>query len=433
MKKMFLFGVMVLFIAIPIYFWMPGFLAVTELTDYPCAIGRILALIGFVLVLFQVALTSRLPWLERTFGLDKLVGVHRVVGVTGFSFMLAHPILHSLSDLLALGTVVLKWPMIFGLTALLIALVTAGSAILYGKLHLKYETWKGMHWFNFILPPLIFTHSLLLGSDIGSQPPLLIYWLFLGGLYVLLVASIIWDRTRVRQHPFQITEVVQETHDTWSLHFKGGPVDHKPGQFAMVSLFHNGRATEPHPFTVASSPTGGNLAISVKAVGDFTSTIKDITPADRAYIGGPYGSFSFLDHDAPNLVFIAGGIGITPFMSMLRYMLDKKLERNVLLIWGNKTEKDIAFRDELEKIAAAMPTLHVVHVLSNQPDWSGEKGYVDVALLRKYLDGVATPQVFVCGPPVMMTKVIRALRQFNMPKKRIHYEQFALAGNPASH
>jgi predicted ferric reductase len=131
MKKWFLYGAMALFIAIPIIFWMPGFLAVTELTDYPCAIGRIIALIGFVLVLFQVALTSRLPWLERAFGLDKLVGVHRVVGVTGFSFMLSHPILHSLSDLLALGTVELKWPMIFGLTALLVVLVTAGSAILY--------------------------------------------------------------------------------------------------------------------------------------------------------------------------------------------------------------------------------------------------------------------------------------------------------------
>jgi predicted ferric reductase len=181
---------------------------------------------------------------------------------------------------------------------------------------------------------------------------------------------------------------------------------------------------------MASSPTSGELAISIKAVGDFTSSIKDTTAADSAFIGGPYGSFSFLDHDATNLVFIAGGIGITPFMSMLRYMADKKLDRNILLMWGNKTEKDIAFRDELERIGVAMPTLRVVHVLSNQPDWSGEKGYVDVDLLRKYLDGVVNPQVFVCGPPIMMTKVIHALQQLNMPKKRIHFEQFALAGNP---
>jgi predicted ferric reductase len=426
MKKWILVGVLALFIAIPIIFWMPRFLAVSDLTDYPCAIGRIFALVGMVLVLFQITLSSRLPWLERNLGLDKLLGVHRTAGVTGFAFMLSHPFLHFSSDLLALGTVILKWPMIIGLTALLVVIATAGSSILYGRLHLKYGVWKKMHWLNFILLPVIFTHSLLLGSDLGSQPPLLVFWLFLGALYVFLVAAIIWDRINVRRHPFQVTEVVQETPDIWSIHFKGRPVDYKPGQFAILSLLRPGLAPEPHPFTVASSPTSGDLAISIKAVGDFTSTIKNTSNTDQAYISVPYGTFSFLDHDARNLVFIAGGIGITPFMSMLRYMVDKKLERNVLLLWGNKTERDIAFRGELEQMAAAMPTLRIIHVISNQPDWSGEKGYIDGSLLHKYLDGFGNPQIFVCGPPVMMTKVIRLLRQFDVPKAHIHYERFAL-------
>ncbi len=426
MKKWILFGVLALLIAIPFIFWLPGFLAVSALTDYPCAIGRMLGLAGFVLVLFQITLSSRLPLLERNLGLDKLLGVHRMAGIIGFAFMLSHPVLHFSSDLLAMGTVILKWPMIFGLTALLLVIVTAGSAILYGRLHLNYGTWKKMHWLNFILLPVIFTHSLLLGSDIGSQPPLRVFWLILGALYLLLVATIIADRIRVRRHPFQVTEVVQETHDTWSLHFKGKPMIYNPGQFAILSLIRQGFAPEAHPFTVASSPTAGDLAISVKAVGDFTSTIKDTKIADQAYIGAPYGTFSFLDHDAPNLVFIAGGIGITPFMSMLRYMVDKKLERNILLLWGNKTENDIAFRGELQQMVAVMPTLRVVHVLSHQPDWPGEKGYIDGNLLKKYLDGFENPQVFVCGPPVMMTKVIRLLRQSGVPKARIHYERFAL-------
>ncbi len=426
MKKWILFGVLALFIVIAIIFWIPGFLAVSDLTDYPCAIGRGLALVGFILVLFQVTLSSRLPWLERNLGLDKMLGVHRIVGVTGLAFMVSHPVFHFSSDLLAMGTVILKWPMIFGLIALILVIITAGSAILYGRLRLKYGTWKNMHWFSFILLPLIFTHSLLLGSDIASQPPLRVFWLSLGALYLFLVAAIIWDRIRVRRHPFQVTEVVQETPDVWSLHFKGGPVDYKPGQFAILSLLRQGLAPEPHPFTVASSPTSGDLAISVKAVGDFTSTIKDTTPSDRAYIGVPYGTFSFLDHDAPNLVFIAGGIGITPFMSMLRYMLDKKLERNVLLLWGNKTDRDIAFRGELEQMSAAMPTLRVVHVMSEQKDWPGEKGYIDTPLLQKYLDGFENPEIFVCGPPVMTTKVIRSLRQLGAPKARIHSERFAL-------
>ena len=77
-------------------------------------------------------------------------------------------------------------------------------------------------------------------------------------------------------------------------------------------------------------------------------------------------------------------------------------------------------------MVAARPALRIVHVLSNQPDWPGEKGYVDLELLRKYLDGYENAQFFVCGPPVMMTKVIRALKQAGVPKARIHYERFAL-------
>ncbi len=194
----------------------------------------------------------------------------------------------------------------------------------------------------------------------------------------------------------------------------------------MLSLLHNGRRAEPHPFTISSSPTSGDLSVSVKAVGDFTSTVKDATPADGAIVDMPYGTFSFLNYDAPNLVFIAGGIGITPFISMLRYMVDKKLERNVILIWGNKTEKDIAFKAELVQMDAAMPSLRIIHVLSNQPEWPGEKGYVTAGLLRKHLEGIENPQIFVCGPPVMMTKVVGALKQVGVPKERIHFERFAL-------
>lgn len=111
-----------------------------------------------------------------------------------------------------------------------------------------------------------------------------------------------------------------------------------------------------------------------------------LTPDLKPFYGGtyfPHGIFGFLDHDAPNLIFIAGGIGITPFMSMLRYIHDRKLKRNITLIWGNKTERDIVFRDELEKITMGMPSLKVIHVMSEQDDWPGEKGLIDAEKLRK--------------------------------------------------
>ena len=425
MKKWMLFGALGLALAIPFAFWIPGFL-MAELGDYPCAFGRLFGLTGFTLILFQVGLSSRLPLFERGLGQDKLMGMHRFAGLFGFSFMAAHPVFHFTSDLINLGTVLLKWQMIFGLIALILAVLTVGSAILFHRLRLKYGKWKDLHWVNYIILPVVFIHSMLLGSDIAAQPALRYYWLFLWGVFTLLVGAILYYRLRVSDHPYQVTEVVQESHDTWSLHFKGNAVDHKPGQFAILSLLRKGEKPEMHPFTVASSPTSGDLAVSIKAVGDFTSTVKDASPGDQAIISVPYGTFSFLVHDAPNLVFIAGGIGITPFMSMLRYMVDKKIKRNVLLLWGNKTEQDIAFKDELDHMVKVLPALHVVHVLSGQPEWKGEKGYVDESVLRKYLVGFDNPQFFVCGPPVMMDKVIKVIRQLGAPKDRIHFERFAL-------
>jgi predicted ferric reductase len=426
MKKWMLYGGLGVALVIPLALWIPGFLATTGLGDMPCAFGRLFGLTGFTLALFQVGLSSRLPLFEKGIGLDKMMVAHRFAGLFGFSFMLAHPVFHFSSDLLNLGTILLRWEMIFGLIALILILLTVGSAILFKKLRMKYGSWKGLHWVNFFLIPIVFIHSMLLGSDIASQPLLKYWWILLGVVYVALVTAIIADRIKARRHPYQVTEVVRETPDTWSLHFKGPSLDYKPGQFAILSLHREGQKPEPHPFTVASSPTGKDLSVSVKAVGDFTSTIKETTTADRAVISAPFGTFSFLNYDAPNLVFIAGGIGITPFMSMLRYIVDQKIKRNVLLLWGNKTEKDIAFRNELNKMSALMPDLRVVHVLSNQPDWMGEKGYIDEDLLQKYLEEFDNPQFFVCGPPVMMDKVVKQLMRMKIPENRIHFERFTL-------
>ena len=425
MKKWFLYGGLVVALAIPLALWLPGYLQAGP-GDFPCEFGRLFGLTGFTLALFQVGLSSRLKIFERGMGLDKLMGAHRLAGLFGFSFMLAHPVFHFTSDFINLGYPVLKWPMLLGLGAFLLAILTIGTAILFKKIKIRYGTWKGLHWVNFFLIPIVFTHSMLLGTDINAQPLLKYWWIVLGAAYIALVTAIVVDRIKARRHPYQVTEVVKETPDTWSLHLKGPAVDHKPGQFAILTLHREGQKPEAHPFTLASSPLEKDLSVSVKAVGDFTSTIKDTTTADRAVISAPFGTFSFLNYDAPNLVFIAGGIGITPFMSMLRYMAAQNIKRNVLLLWGNKTEHDIAFRNELNKISARMPTFRMVHVLSSQPDWVGEKGYIDQALLQKYLDGFDNPQFFVCGPPVMMDKMVKTLLDMKVPENRIHFERFAL-------
>jgi len=123
---------------------------------------------------------------------------------------------------------------------------------------------------------------------------------------------------------------------------------------------------------------------------------------------------------------IAGGVGITPMMSMLRYLADTKDKRRVTLIWANRTKKDIFFWMELETLRKTMRDLRVYHLLSEE-QWEGLTGVVDESLLTEVLtdeDGKA--EFFLCGPPGMMHSVKRTLRKLGLPGRQIHTERFSL-------
>jgi len=434
MKKALMIILMAGFIILPMIIWSrtlyfnaSGGLPINiYLGIYIYDFGRLLALIGFMLIFFQYVLSSRIRFIERTVGLDKIMRLHRIFGIVGLVMILFHPSATFIGNFLQGQDQLFFHPLkIVGLVALLLLCLMAGIAILYKYVNIKYETWKNVHRFIYIVFPIAFFHSLRLGSD-TQKLSLKIFWWILFGLYLIILIYKIAMRFYIRSRPFNITRVLQETHDIWSLFFKGKIKSYKPGQFLFIQLIRNGKVSESHPFTISSSPTRDELSISVKSVGDFTSTIKNCKPSELAYIDMPYGVFSFLNYDAKNFVFIAGGIGITPFISMLRYIYDTKLEKNITLIWGNKTSEDIAFRDELERMASEMPSFKIIHVMSSQQDWQGEKGFINAEKIKKHVSDFKDTQFFVCGPPIMMKNVIRDLKQLGVTKNHIHYERFAL-------
>jgi ferredoxin-NADP reductase len=147
-------------------------------------------------------------------------------------------------------------------------------------------------------------------------------------------------------------------------------------------------------------------------------------------VQAPFGRFSYLLHpDERDLVFIAGGIGITPLMSMLRHMRREGSGHDVLLLYGNVGERDIVFREELANIqAGTAPRLQVVHVLSRAgAEWQGERGRIDAAMIRKYASGdLAARSFYLCGPPPMMAALIASLSAMGVPPRKIRSERFAL-------
>ena len=165
----------------------------------------------------------------------------------------------------------------------------------------------------------------------------------------------------------------------------------------------------------------------IKEAGDFTNYLSKAKPGDKAFLEGPYGVFTMDPKAQRRAVFIVGGIGITPILSMIRSRLDQHNECPMWLIYANKSEEEIIMRNTLEAFTEKLP-LQVIHVLSDpSEDWMGESGYVDGDLLDDYLPEDAEDiDYFVCGPPPMMDLVEPELQKRCVHSRRLYSERFNL-------
>ena len=170
------------------------------------------------------------------------------------------------------------------------------------------------------------------------------------------------------------------------------------------------------------------MGFMIKSVGDWTERIKALTAGTRVYVDGPYGIFSTDQHDAPGYVFIAGGSGVAPVLSMLETLADREDRRPLQLFYGNWRWETVIYRDQLEVLASRL-NLDLVHVLESPPDrWDGETGYVTPDVLERHLPEARTEYVyFICGPIIMIDNVEKALLNLGVPHNQIHAERYDLA------
>ena len=403
-------------------------------------IGRSLGLLAFGLLIMQVALAARLKWTERPFGLNLMFPFHRRMGVFIACILIAHPMVMAAS-----GD---GWPLLIGLdqpwniwiakAALLLLLVNTVISVYRVSLGLKFESWRLLH--DLLGPTtillLVFLHSWFTGTDLTALP-LRVLWVVLWAGAVLLFGYHRFLRPWwLGRHPYRVTEVRQETSDVWTLRFVPPPerrrFDFLPGQFQFVTLKRGrGLPVEEHHFTISSSPLDRTSHSStIKASGDFTASIGQTKPGDLAVIQAPFGRFSaVLLPEVQDLVFIAGGIGITPLISNLRYMRDTRAEKRVLLLYSIRTEDGIVFREELEQIAAGVtPELEIAYILTQAHAlWEGEQGRLDREKIKRLCgDRLTKSTFFLCSPPPMLKDMLAILRDLGVPAGRISYEYFSL-------
>lgn len=416
--------------------------AVGHAGDRLARIGTNLALTGFAMVCLQFVISARIRWVERPFGLDALLRFHRRSGVWAGVFLIAHPLLliagESKPDLLY--SLDAPWFIWFGRIAVLVLIVQILASIFRAAIRLGFEAWRRLHhlaaWSILILG---FTHGWVAGSAFAALP-LRIYWIALG--FVAAGAAVWhkwWRPAELREHRYRVASVKAETASVRTITLEpeegGQAPDFLPGQFHFLTPVETIAAVpaEEHPFTISSCPTKRRrISSTIKDSGDFTSRIADVRPGDHFTVHGPFGRFSHLLHPPEKrLLFIAGGIGITPLMSMLRHMRnERRADLSVTLLYANKSKEGIVFESELAEIADGdCPGLKVVHVLSEPGDgWGGETGHIDLELILRHFgpDDFAGGGVYLCAPPKMIAEISEGLAGIGIPKNRIHHEAFEL-------
>ena len=288
-------------------------------------IGVDCAVVAFTILALQFVISARLRWLEAPFGLDVVLRFHRAMAMVAMSLLCIHPLLVASDEGWGLLTSWrVRWPLWAGRLALLFLFAHIAVAIFRHVIRLRYETWRLLHnVVAFLLLGLAFLHSLALGNDFESKAARIVWGV------LPLIAWSAWFYGRLARpwlsgcSSYRVVSVATETPMVWTLTlepFLTRPLHYAPGQFLFLRLHDSSVLPEEHPFSIASSPSpDGLISLTIKEIGDFTSTVGRIKPGDLATVHGPFGRFSHVLHsNDDDLVFVAAGIGITPLMSMLR-------------------------------------------------------------------------------------------------------------------
>lgn len=384
--------------------------------------SQITGLLGFSLFAITFILAARIKWLEQYFGgLDKMYHTHHQMAKVAFFLLLFHPILlagrwipQDISKALWYFFPVHRRIAIdLGSWALwgLIILMLVTLAI-----KLPYDKWKLSHKFMGVVFIIGALHVFTLEELVFASPALFIYLLLLSiaAISAWIYKSFLLEYF-IEKHRFQVANIDRLSEEVMEITLKSDKaVKFVPGQFYFFTFVAPDITRESHPYTVCSAQDQNRIKIMVKTLGDYTRDLyQKLDTGTTALLEGPYGQFDFT-HEITNQVWIAGGVGIAPFLSWVRNLRDQSSEVNVDLYYCVDTEKEAVHLDEL-KVFEERSTKFKVHLIC-----ADREGFLSACEIPE----LAEKAVFICGPKAMREKLLKECKTKNIPKDKIHFEDF---------
>ena len=396
--------------------------------------GKVVGLTAAVLLFFQVVPVARFKYLDRIFALNRIYHAHRINGIAIAVLALLHPFMILAAENFTLFTLEKRyWPEWLGVGLLVVITGIVLTANWRTALQLAYETWLRFHRpVTLLAITAAAIHVLFVSETFKSGLPRILVFVA-ASLNLVLVVRIWWRRLFTTHKTYIVSHVTPTGGDAWAIDLKPHgtrKLAHLPGQFAFIAPRSTRIPREEHPFTIASSPTEPDrLQFVIRTRGDWTGCIGQLQSGETVIVDGPFGLFSHQAYPDKNpLILIAGGIGITPMLSMLRYMADITDLRRILLIWSNKTEDSIVLPEDFKKLQQRLPHMELIQVLTrgdSNDAGMGITGRLDQTKLDGLLEEFSRQsEVFVCGPPLMIAAVNRMLKTAGFSRAKIHAEKF---------
>lgn len=415
------------------FFIADGGLLTVKAFDWVGIVGRMLGLIAAVLMLSQVLLIARAPFIERVLGHDGSTALHARLGKAAIILMVVHAGLVVLGLAHASG----KSPVAYGaelftsqwylataqlgLGAFLIVFAT--SLVIVRK-RWRYETWYLVHLLTYVAIALAVPHQFLEGSTFRDGGAAFWFWL---ALYVAAFGSLIAFRVarplvRHRLHALTVAAVTTHADGSASIELAGKDVESlgaAPGQFFLWRFLDKERWSQSHPYSLSRVAPGAPVRLTVKPSGDGSAALVSVAVGTRVLAEGPFGVFTAHSRTKPGAVLIAAGIGVTPVRALLD---DGDFASGPLdVVIRARSRAEAPLLDEVEaRVAALGASLHLVEGARG----AGWASAARPATLDALVPDVAERDVYICGPTAWANAVEADARAAGVPARQIHREKF---------